>query len=174
MFPRHVLFTILLLWSFSLIMPQRWIRKINQINRKVNEISEKTELIHSKTDRIDSNVQILKDNGDSNDFLINISPNNFVAALPQWGPYFAIQFSIKFAELPTERAQVKQVMQFFSADERFQGTNLGKFIPAISVINVGDSASLAVNMQLTDNDDDSKIFRFDNIGKTTRLGVDNV
>lgn len=163
MFPRHVLFGFLLLWSFSLIMPQSWIRKINRMNKRINEISEKTELIHSKTDRIDSNVKILKDDDDSDDFLINVNPNNFVAALPQWGPYFAIQFSIKFAELPTEDKQVKQVMQFFSADPRFEGSVLGSFIPAISVINVGDSVSLAVKMQLTDDDDESKIFRFDNI-----------
>ena len=88
-----------------------------------------------------------------------------MAALPTWGPYFAIQFSIKFDELPTDDSEVKQVMQLFSADERFNNGKLGKLIPAISVINVGGSVTLTVQMQLSDKDDDTTTLKFPDIGK---------
>ena len=63
-------------------------------------------------------------------------------------------------------------MQFFTADERFKGSTLGKFIPAISVVNIHNNVNLVVTMQFTDNDDDTKQFVFPNIGNisvTTRM-----
>jgi len=102
---------------------------------------------------------------DPEDFTIGISPNNFVSAKPTWGPYFAIAFSLEFDDLPSEDKEVKQVMQFFSADERFKDSVLGNLIPAISIINVAGNPTLAVKMQLSDNEDDTAIFSFPDIIK---------
>jgi len=102
---------------------------------------------------------------DPEDFTIDIHPNNFVAAVPTWGPYFAISFSLKFDDLPSEDKEVKQVMQFFSADERFEGSVLGNLIPAISIINVAGNPTLTVRMQLSDDVDDTATFPFPDIVK---------
>lgn len=61
MLPRDALFVVVILGSFSLTRPQKWLQKINQIYKKVDKLSKKTDLIDLKTNRIDSNVQIMKD-----------------------------------------------------------------------------------------------------------------
>lgn len=119
--------------------------------------------IHSVVGKIKDMVSNDESSQNEDDFSINIVPNNFVAALPQWGPYFAISFFVEFFELPSNDQEVKQVMQFFTADERFKGSTLGKFIPAISVVNIHNNVNLVVTMQFTDNDDDTKQFVFPNI-----------
>jgi len=136
-------FVIIMCLSLNLANANKYCKQMVKIGKKIDK-----QLKKSVFQQTPINNQY-NSNQDPSPFSFKVASNNFVLATPTWGPGFIITMSVVFDDLPGEHDKAQNLVEFFSADKRFENIpNGGRSLPTIQVLYIKGSPTLGIQISL--------------------------